>query len=69
VASSAPSTSSISHEFLSSWCSVAGTQLRSYNMQDLSTSVWALGRLGYIPNSMFLKQVRGVSKPYQPRCW
>lgn len=47
----------MSRQFLAEWSRVAGQRLASFNMQDLSNTWWALGRLGFSPGPMFLKQV------------
>ncbi len=47
----------VSVRLLDAWAAAAGRQLAGFSMQDLSNSVWALGRLGYMPEGMFMTQV------------
>ncbi|GFR45287.1 hypothetical protein Agub_g6395 [Astrephomene gubernaculifera] len=50
-------TTLVSEELLDAWTAAAGSKLRNFSMQDISNVVWALGRLGYHPRGLFMKQL------------
>ncbi|GLI70616.1 hypothetical protein VaNZ11_015514 [Volvox africanus] len=63
----------VSEALLEAWAVAAGSKLSEFSMQDISNVFWALGRLGYQPQGMFmtrlcialLKELPRANRPQQ----
>ncbi|KAG2495833.1 hypothetical protein HYH03_006072 [Edaphochlamys debaryana] len=57
----------VSDALLEAWAAAAGSKLGSFSMIDISNTTWALGRLGFLPDRMFMTKLSVATLKELPR--